>query len=124
MKEETRNYLSKAKEALEEASILLEKGHFDASINRSYYACFYAANALLRESEVELTKHSAVEAALGRLFVKKGLLEKKFHRMFIDLRSAREEADYNVLKTFTKEDASQLLNDASDFYQAIRRIIK
>lgn len=35
------NYrLARADEALEESDILYKSGHFNASINRLYYACF------------------------------------------------------------------------------------
>jgi len=37
----------KLEEALESAKSNLENGHFSLSINRSYYAVFYAAKALL-----------------------------------------------------------------------------
>ncbi len=51
MKEETRTLvtyrLERACEALEEADILLERGHANTFVNRLYYACFYAVSALL-----------------------------------------------------------------------------
>jgi uncharacterized protein (UPF0332 family) len=39
--------LERARETLEEARVLLEKGHANAGVNRLYYACFYAVSALL-----------------------------------------------------------------------------
>ena len=51
MKEETRTLidyrLERARESLQEANILLERGHGNAFVNRLYYACFYAVSALL-----------------------------------------------------------------------------
>lgn len=45
MKEEIRllvNYrLERARESIEEAKILMERGHINTFINRLYYACFY-----------------------------------------------------------------------------------
>ncbi len=51
MKEETRTLityrLERARESLEEANILLERGYGNTFVNRLYYACFYAVSSLL-----------------------------------------------------------------------------
>ena len=39
--------MERADEALEEAAILSERCHYNAAVNRLYYACFYAVQALL-----------------------------------------------------------------------------
>lgn len=39
--------VARAKEALEEADILANSGHWNACVNRLYYACFYVVSALL-----------------------------------------------------------------------------
>ncbi|MBF0353001.1 MAG: HEPN domain-containing protein [SAR324 cluster bacterium] len=42
------NYrLTRSEETLEEARILANVGHWNACVNRLYYACFYAVSALL-----------------------------------------------------------------------------
>ena len=38
--------IKKSKDALDQASVLLDNQMYDGSINRSYYAIFYAAKAL------------------------------------------------------------------------------
>jgi uncharacterized protein (UPF0332 family) len=51
MKPEVRDYicyrLQRAREALEEARILLDSGHRHTAVNRPYYACFFSVSALL-----------------------------------------------------------------------------
>jgi len=51
MKKETRTLiayrLERARESLEEAKILLERGYGNTFVNRLYYACFYAVSSLL-----------------------------------------------------------------------------
>ena len=44
---EIENYIQSARRALRTAQLDLEDGDYTGSINRSYYAAFYAANALL-----------------------------------------------------------------------------
>jgi uncharacterized protein (UPF0332 family) len=40
-------WLEKAEEALASAKLELNAGHTNFAVNRLYYACFYAATALL-----------------------------------------------------------------------------
>jgi uncharacterized protein (UPF0332 family) len=62
MTENTRilvNYrLEQAVESLEAAKVLLEKGLLRPSVNRSYYAMFYAVLALLTVKRKETSKHT------------------------------------------------------------------
>ncbi len=62
MKEETRALIryrmERAGETLEEAAVMLEKGHVNTAVNRLYYACFYAVSALLLTRELASAKHS------------------------------------------------------------------
>ena len=44
--------LNRADESLDEALILLERGHVNTFVNRLYYACFYAVTALLLTKEL------------------------------------------------------------------------
>jgi uncharacterized protein (UPF0332 family) len=39
--------LQRAESALEEAGVMADMQHWETCINRLYYACFYAVNALL-----------------------------------------------------------------------------
>lgn len=39
--------MERANETMEEVDILAERGHYNAAVNRLYYACFYATQALL-----------------------------------------------------------------------------
>lgn len=65
MKEEIKTLvlyrLGRAKESLDEASILLKNGHANTFVNRLYYACFYAVSALLLTKGLSSSKHSGVK---------------------------------------------------------------
>ena len=52
--------LVRASETLLEAKLLFETGHFNGSVNRLYYAAFYAARALLAIKGLDSSKHSGV----------------------------------------------------------------
>lgn len=50
--------IARAKETLEEAGVLSSSGHWNACVNRLYYACFYAVSALLTKHDLSSSKHS------------------------------------------------------------------
>ncbi len=56
-------YIERANEALEVAAHNLDDGFYAASVNRAYYAVFYAANAMLSTQGLTPRKHSDVSTA-------------------------------------------------------------
>ena len=65
MTDEVKRYLRKAEHALEVAEDLLKDGHVPDAASKTYYAMYYAAQALLNADGIDVVKHSAVEAAFG-----------------------------------------------------------
>ncbi|MGB9860567.1 MAG: HEPN domain-containing protein [Moorellaceae bacterium] len=62
----------RAKEAIEEAELLFSKGHIRTSVNRLYYACFYAASAILLAKGYSSAKHSGIRSLFYQKLVKTG----------------------------------------------------
>lgn len=83
-----------ARERLELSKMVLEKGYFRDSINRSYYAIFSAARALLSEAYVDFKKHSAVISYFRREYVKTGKFDIKFSDYIGDAFDLRNNCDY------------------------------
>ncbi len=52
--------LERADTNLEVARELLDKGYYDVSASRAYYAAFYAASALLLNKGLDTSKHSGL----------------------------------------------------------------
>jgi len=79
MREETRALViyrsDRARESLEEANVLLDKGYGNTFVNRLYYACFYAVSALLLSRGLSSAKHSGVRSLFHQNFIKPGLVE-------------------------------------------------
>lgn len=69
--------LEQADESLESAKLLLENEKYRPSVNRSYYAMFYAVLALLAKEKRETSKHSGAIAIFNREFIKKGIFNKE-----------------------------------------------
>jgi len=86
--------LRRAREALEEARLMADHGHANACVNRLYYACFYAVNALLESRGLSSARHSGVRSLFGQHFVKTGLAPTELAVLYNDLFEYRHESDY------------------------------
>ncbi|MCG6537487.1 MAG: HEPN domain-containing protein [Syntrophales bacterium LBB04] len=92
--------------------------------SKVYYSMFYAAQALLKSKEIEVTKHSAVESALGHHFAKPGQIDPKYHRMLIDARKTREIADYDIDEDIMEHVASLRIEEGRAFLEEIKRLLR
>ncbi len=72
--------LQRARETLKEVGVLIENQFWNSAVNRLYYACFYAAGALLVREGVEATSHSGMRQKFGQLFVKTGKFDRELAR--------------------------------------------
>ena len=57
--------MQRADETMEEVTLLSEHGHYNAAVNRLYYACYYAAEALLLHNHISASTHAGVKSMLG-----------------------------------------------------------
>ena len=57
--------LKKSKETLNDAKIIFEIASLTSTVNRIYYAMFYAVNGLLLSKNFSSSKHSGVRALLN-----------------------------------------------------------
>ncbi|MDR0795893.1 MAG: HEPN domain-containing protein, partial [Tannerella sp.] len=81
--------LTNAKTTLEEVDFLAQNGKWRTAANRLYYACFYAAGALLVRYGITAHTHTGVINQLGLHFVSRGLISLelgKFYRGVFSLR--------------------------------------
>ena len=85
--------LDRANETMLEANLLANEGFYNAAINRLYYACFYAVQALLLKNQITATTHAGVKSMLGLHFVSKGLLPKELGKTFSRLFEIRHSGD-------------------------------
>jgi uncharacterized protein (UPF0332 family) len=76
-------WLDKANNALADAEILLSRESLTGTINRCYYAMFYAAYAIVLHDGLELHKHSAVISYIHREYVKSDRISKELGRALL-----------------------------------------
>ncbi|MDI6884789.1 MAG: HEPN domain-containing protein [archaeon] len=106
--EEYSHLIKKAKESLEAAKHLFKNGYTDFSASRSYYTMFYTAEALLLTKNLSFSKHKAVISALGKEFVKTGLIPPSLHRYISDAFDIRQAGDYGPIGSVSDEKAAML----------------
>lgn len=112
--------LTEAEETLREAEILLNQSAFRGSINRSYYAMFYAVLGLLATRSLGTSKHSGVIGLFDREFVKTGLLSKELSRSLHRAFDERQASDYGEMLEPDQELAALLLTQAQMFVREIK----
>lgn len=106
---------------LNDAYLLQENGGSPTSIvNRSYYAVFYAALALLVTVDVEPSKHSGVLAKFDELFVRQGIFPKEMSRIIHHAFDMRQAGDYQKSKVITAENATNVFNSATEFVKSVQ----
>jgi uncharacterized protein (UPF0332 family) len=115
--------LKRATDTLQEINIHLENKLWNTAINRLYYACFYAATALLLDNDINASTHSGVRQMLGLHFIKTGRINSDLGKVFTDLFDKRHSSDYDDFIQVTKEDVEDLLPLATSFIKTIKDLI-
>ncbi len=118
------NLIEKAKKSASAAKKLLESGYSDFSVSRSYYAMFYATEALLLAKNLSYSKHSAVISEFGKKFVKTGIIPSKLHRYITDAFDARQIGDYSPIDIISEEKALMMAEHAEEFIHIIEEYLK
>ena len=119
------NYrMERADEAMEEVDILAERGHYNAAVNRLYYACFYAVQALLLKYHIAATTHSGVKAMYGLHFVAKGIVPVEYGKTFNTLFEKRHSSDYEAFAYCDKELIDDLVPLALAFIDKIKELLE
>ena len=89
-----------------------------------YYACYYAAVALLIKYEINPGTHAGVKQMLGLHFVASGRLSRELGRTFSLLFERRHSSDYDDFVYSSNEDIEELMPKAQAFIEAIGILLK
>jgi uncharacterized protein (UPF0332 family) len=112
--------LEEAQGALRDADILIKgEGSAISVINRSYYAMFYAALALLQTIGKTSSKHTGVLSLFDTEFVMKNLLPRELGRNFHRAFEQRQTADYRITEPPTLSMAKEIYREAVEFVDTV-----
>ena len=116
-REAVRIYIDGAREAVRNAQYNLDGSYYGAAVSRAYYACFYAATALLLTLDLTRSKHSGVLAAFREHFVKPGIFsieDSDAYGMAFQLRNA---TDYQMAGRADEAEAYTIFENAQPFIE-------
>jgi len=93
------------------------------SVNRSYYAMFTSAKALLAMKDLDSSKHSGVISLFNQHLVKLRLFPEEFSKFLQKAKRIRENADYGDFVKIAEEDAKDQLEHARKFVAEAKRTL-
>ena len=114
----------RAQETLAEVPFLKQQGYYNTAVNRLYYACYYAAIALLIKHGLTPGTHAGVKQMLGLHFVATGRLPREIGRTFSLLFERRHSSDYDDFAYSSAEEVAELLPKAEAYIAAIGEALK
>lgn len=116
--------LQRAQETLQEVPWLKQQGYYNTAINRLYYACYYAAVALLLKHGINPGTHAGVKQMIGLHFVATGRLSRQQGRCFSLLFERRHTSDYDDFAYSSEEEIDELIPKATAFIEAVETLLK
>lgn len=116
--------MERASESLRAAKIMLESGMLTFSMNRVYYAMFYAVQALLVSRKVSFSKHGQVKAYFNREMIKTGIFPKEMGRLYNKAFEYRQKFDYIDFSSPDREIVSEYLEKAIGFVSNIQEYLR
>jgi uncharacterized protein (UPF0332 family) len=117
-------YLTRSHEDIETAGLLLANGRYRVALTRAYYAVFYAASAVLLSAGIKRSKHSGVQSAFRRFFVKPSIIEVEYSDIYGAARDARELSDYELWFMPAEEFTEIVVVDAERFVARMERYLR
>ena len=107
------NYrIAEAEDSLKVAAHCLKEGLYKDSINRSYYAAFYAVKAILALSTVDFKRHKDVMGYFNKEYVAKEIFPREIGRKLGTLQRVREKSDYDDVYIASREKAEEQFQTA------------
>jgi uncharacterized protein (UPF0332 family) len=115
---EQRALLDKADRSFQAAETLLQAGSSDFAASRTYYGCFYIAQALLLSRGHRFSSHAQVIAQYGLIFARTDELDRHFHQLLLRAFKIRQLADYQVEVAIEDETVIDLIRGGREFLKA------
>lgn len=112
--------LTLADEELQGAGALLRAGYPRIALTRAYFAVFHGSRALLYAAGFEPRTHAGVQHLFNLHFVRSGRFDAAAARLLARLQKYREEADYSRAFVVDAEGATEELDAARVFVEAVR----
>ena len=115
--------LLRARDTFEDAQILAERSKWNSTINRLYYAAYYAVMALLLESDLNPTTHNGAKSNFSEHFILTNKIQKEYGKMYSQLFTWRQKGDYDDLFDFDKDKVMPYFKPVKDLIDLIENTV-
>ena len=116
--------IERAWRTFDDAKALAELQSWNSSINRLYYACFYAVLALFAKHDINSHTHSGVKTQFALHFIKAERIDKSLGILYTDLFDYGQKGDYGDFFDFEKENVVELIPQVEQFLNTIENLTK
>lgn len=113
--------LQRARDTYEDAQILADKSRWNSTINRLYYAAYYAVMALLLDSDLNPTTHSGAKSNFSEYFIKTDKIPMELGKIYSQLFTWRQKGDYDDLFDFDKDKVLPYFTPVNDLISLIEK---
>jgi uncharacterized protein (UPF0332 family) len=115
--------MENAHQSMLEAKVMIDNCFWNAAINRMYYACYYAATALLLKHGIEAQTHAGTRQMLGLHFIRTGKLSIELGNYYSNLFAKRHSGDYDVYIYFDRDTVMTIYPQAESFICELEKLI-
>lgn len=109
--------MDNAEETLDTAKLCMEHKRYKDTINRCYYAAFYAVKAVLALEETDFKRHKEAVAYFNQNYVATNIFEREIGKRLGRLKRKRETSDYDDFYIASHD-------EALEEYEAAKQIVK
>lgn len=115
--------LEKARNCLSVAELSLNSGFYADSANRSYYAVFHSARAVMALDGADRKKHSGVISYFQENYIRTKIFDAELSEIIQDAFQVRQTSDYQDFFVIGRDDAEKQLADARRFCADIEKYV-
>ena len=115
--------VARARMTLAEAEAMAQASLWNGCVNRLYYACFYAATALLLRHGLSSSKHSGVRSLFNREFVRTSAIGRQLGELYNTLFRSRNRGDYDDLVWFEESEVRPWVEQVRQFVARIEALL-
>lgn len=116
--------IKRAKSSIRSAEVLFADEDYNESVSRSYYAMFYAAEAVLLTKAVKFKSHRSVISQFGLHFVRTGIFRPEIGTYLNESFDRRLTGDYSYVIDITQLTAQETLAWAKEFVEVVTAYLK
>jgi len=116
---EIESLITRANKYLNTSELLIKEKDYESSVSRTYYAMFYAVQALLLKKNLSFSSHKGVISAFGQYFIKTRIFPKEMGKDLNRAFEKRQLGDYDYRFVISEEEAIEILEKGKTFLENI-----